>query len=87
MQRNKRITKKYINLFLIQLIIIMLFSWVLYESKPIDIKNTTQLTVVVDDTIYERGWFEYEYSIIANSCIYKFSNEGAFIAYKLFFKE
>ncbi len=66
---------------LMQILIILVFSWLLYKSKPVDLENTKQITITVDNVRYQRGPTEYYFIIYSDSEKYLFSNYGRFGEY------
>ena len=82
--RNRKFAKRIAKYAVIgQIIIILLFSVLFYQSKPIDIKDCTSIEIVVDEKEYVHGYGEYKCRIISNEMRYEFSNTGIFGNYTL----
>ena len=77
----KKTIKRFFIIVCVQLMIISLFSLLLYESKSLNDKHIKQAIIVVDDIEYIRIMNEFRFSVFSNSIQYQFSNDGALSPY------
>ena len=58
----------------IQTLILLLFLGSIYESKPVNIEDTKQETIIVEDTKYDRFLRERRFIVYSNHSKYRFSS-------------
>ena len=68
---------------LAQLALVLLFTMLFSESKPLSLDDCSTATVVVDETEYVRELGKYKLRIIADGKIYEFPDSGIFGGYNL----
>ena len=71
-KRFKFRKRLFFNSLLIQIIILLLFMWGIYESKPVDINDCENKEIIVDAKEYIYAFREYRCRIYSNGIRYEF---------------
>ncbi|MBQ8791472.1 MAG: hypothetical protein IJZ51_09190 [Ruminiclostridium sp.] len=73
---KKRFIRATIMFIVIQILIILLFSFLLIESRPIDSKDMKRLDLVVESIDYKKVISEYRMDIYSDSVRYSFNSRS-----------
>ena len=73
---QKRFIRATIMFIVIQILIILLFSFLLIESRPIDSKDMKRLDLVVESIDYKKVISEYRMDIYSDSVRYSFNSRS-----------
>ena len=75
---KKQSVRGLIIFIVVQVLIIASFSFLLIESRPVDLKDTKQLDIVVESIDYKRVISEYRMDIYSDSVRYSFNSRPTF---------
>ena len=75
---EKRLFRIVIVLAFIQVLLIFIFVYMLIHSQQLDIKQTKQISIDVDDMYYYRTAKEYKLLVVADSKYYLFAGRSTF---------
>ena len=78
---SNQLIKRVIGFIFVQGIILLLFVFGVYESKPIEVSACTEELIWVEDIEYMPTYKEYKCRVYAEGVRYDFPNLGAFSEY------
>lgn len=71
---NKKLIRAVCIFIFIQILFVSIFCVLLRESKPIDLQNTKNIDITVDDVYYYRTISEYRLAVYSSSVKYVFTS-------------
>lgn len=78
MKKRQKIIAKFV---LIQVALVLIFGWILYDVRPINLDETKSLELIVENKEYKRVFNEYRLSIYSDSKEYIFASISRYSGY------